>query len=298
MFTKGILFGNSNNYGDGPRDDQPIYGIYNEIQKVKANLSNNIFTTKPLIGILIAVIAIMLLIGIVVSVLYRIPGAFGFFSLFSAFSIALMVMILTGFVITLPIFIGLLIGLIAGTFAIFAVCERIKKQARTGVAFDVAVKKGLKRSILPIIDIHIILIVIGMCLSFIGFTELTAVGNAMLILGLISAVFMGPVFFGVTILFFLNGFNRLKTNLMLSKKFKMINSNNVINGKQYETTLNGGFEIRRFHIFGWKQIVALSVVLAIIIAGIILLFTVGVHSSYMFYGGTRIVVTGTTTKPT
>ncbi|GHU48338.1 hypothetical protein FACS1894218_4980 [Bacilli bacterium] len=294
--TGGFLFGNTDKYGPLP-DDGVVYGIYNQIQRVQNNLSNNIFKSKALLGLLIAFIIIMLLIGIVVSVLYRVPGVFGFLSLFATFSLAIMIMTLTGFVLTLPLFIGMLIGLISATFIIFIVCERIKRQVKTGITFDVAVKKGLKRSILPVLDIHVILIVIGMCLSFIGFTELTAVGNAMLIFGLVSAVLMGLVYFGVMILCILNNYNRLKTNLMFSHRLKVVNPNKAINGKLYETSLNGGFELRRFNVFGAKQIIFLSIIAAIIIVGIVLLFTVGVNSSYMFYGGTRIVATGTITPP-
>jgi hypothetical protein len=64
----------------------------------------------------------------------------------------------------------------------------------------------------------------------------------------------------------------------------------LLENKSYETTYCGQFEPKRFTVFGIKQIICASLVLAIGIIGIILIFVVGVHSSYLFYGGTRIML--------
>jgi hypothetical protein len=47
-------------------------------------------------------------------------------------------------------------------------------------------------------------------------------------------------------------------------------------------------------VFGKRQIICASLVGLIAIMGIILITVVGVHSSYMFYGGSRLMMTEAT----
>jgi preprotein translocase subunit SecF len=47
----------------------------------------------------------------------------------------------------------------------------------------------------------------------------------------------------------------------------------------------------KFNLFGLKkEVFSIFCVLAVMIAGAILMFTVGVHNSYDFFGGTRICI--------
>jgi hypothetical protein len=57
---------------------------------------------------------------------------------------------------------------------------------RTGLLFDVAVRKGIKRGFLPTIDIHMIMLLIGICISYFGANQINAFGNALLIFSIIS----------------------------------------------------------------------------------------------------------------
>jgi hypothetical protein len=60
--------------------------------------------------------------------------------------------------------------------------------------------------------------------------------------------------------------------------------------KNYETVYSAKFETKRFSLFGKRQIICASLIGLIAIVGIILIFTVGVHSSYNFYGGSRLIM--------
>jgi ABC-type phosphate transport system permease subunit len=61
------------------------------------------------------------------------------------------------------------------------------------VLFDVAVRKGIKHGFLPTIDIHIIMLLIGVCVSYFGAVQINVFGNALLIFSIISFAITGLV---------------------------------------------------------------------------------------------------------
>jgi hypothetical protein len=67
--------------------------------------------------------------------------------------------------------------------------------------------------------------------------------------------------------------------------------NNTFGERRYETTFDGRYSQKKFNIFGKKEIILAIILIAIVAVGITFIFTIGVKTSYIFYGGTRIVVT-------
>jgi hypothetical protein len=68
----------------------------------------------------------------------------------------------------------------------------------------------------------------------------------------------------------------------------------VVDNKKYETSFGGQFAPKRFSVFGLKQIICASIVALVILVGILLVTVVGVHSSYTFYGGSRLIMSNAT----
>jgi hypothetical protein len=64
---------------------------------------------------------------------------------------------------------------------------------RSGLIFDVAVRKGIKHGFLPTVDIHLILLLLGMCVSYFGANQIFAFGNTLLIFSVISFALTGLV---------------------------------------------------------------------------------------------------------
>jgi hypothetical protein len=58
--------------------------------------------------------------------------------------------------------------------------------------FDVAIRKGIKRGFLPVLDIHAILLIVGIGISYFGANQIYTFGNALFIFSIIS--------FGFTVL--------------------------------------------------------------------------------------------------
>jgi hypothetical protein len=114
--------------------------------------------------------------------------------------------------------------------------------------FDVAVRKGIKRGFLPAIDIHAILLVLGICVSYFGANQIAVLGNTLLIFGIISLVMTVFVWALLTLLMFNNkiGFSKLRW-FFKNKKESMVS---VVETKNYETTFQGKFETKKFTVFG------------------------------------------------
>jgi hypothetical protein len=50
----------------------------------------------------------------------------------------------------------------------------------------VAVRKGIKHGFLPAVDIHLVMLLLGVCISYFGANQIDAFGNALLIFSIIS----------------------------------------------------------------------------------------------------------------
>ena len=69
-----------------------------------------------------------------------------------------------------------LAGLALITFTNFYVFEAIRKETFTGRTFQASVKDGYKKTLMSVLDLHIVLVVIAAMLALIGFGELAACG--------------------------------------------------------------------------------------------------------------------------
>ena len=118
---------------------------------------------------------------------------FGVFTIIGAFGLTLMTMILSNYVVSLGLLLGLLIGVLGSFFTIFSWCGRIRKLHRSGLLFDVAVRKGINHGFLPTIDLDMIMLLVGICISYFGANQIDALGNALLIFSVISFALTGLV---------------------------------------------------------------------------------------------------------
>ncbi|MDR0674684.1 MAG: hypothetical protein LBF36_00210 [Mycoplasmataceae bacterium] len=266
-----------------------IFGsIDNNTNEIKQSFANTLLGYSPVVGLIISLCLIILGIGIIVSILYRIPGLFGTITILGSFGLTLMILILSNYVVSLGLFLGLLVGVLGSSLAIFSWCSRIKKLHRSGLLFDVAVRKGIKHGFLPTIDIHMIMLLLGICVSYFGTNQIDPFGNALLIFSIVSFAITGLIWMLLTLLLFNNRIGSKKTKWFFKPKHEK--NIPIVTTKNYETIYSGKFETKRFTLFGWRQIVCASLVGFIVLLGVILILTIGVHSAYSFYGGSRLVM--------
>jgi hypothetical protein len=93
--------------------------IENNTNTIENTLDNNVFGLKPIIGLICSIALIVLGIGIIVSLLYRVPGLFGFVTIIGAFGLTLMILILSNYTISLGMFFGLLVGVLGAFLSTF-----------------------------------------------------------------------------------------------------------------------------------------------------------------------------------
>jgi hypothetical protein len=87
---------------------------------IEQTFKNTAFGFSPIIGLIISLCLVILGIGIIVSILYRIPGAFGVITIIGSFGLTLMTLILSNYVVSLGLLLGLLVGVLGTTLSVFS----------------------------------------------------------------------------------------------------------------------------------------------------------------------------------
>ncbi|MDE5545158.1 MAG: hypothetical protein K2I76_00950 [Malacoplasma sp.] len=129
---------------------------------------------------------IILLIAVVVSVLYRIPGMLSAFSIIAAFGFSLSLLIVLKIDISIPSLLGLFVGTMVSVMSISMVMERIRRLLlQKNSVFD-SIQTAIKKSMLSTVDLNVTIMVIGLTMFFIAKGELTNMGMTLLLSGLLS----------------------------------------------------------------------------------------------------------------
>ncbi len=279
------------------------------IVAISTSLFGNIFGNSAVISSIIVYIVVSLLVGIIVSILYKIPGliSFGLMSLTS--SLTALFSFIGGYQFSVALMVGLLAIVVLGTFTLVNYFERFKKQLAMTYDMMVCAKRTFLSSIMSCIDLHVIVLLVGVVLVYFGPTTLLAAGVALVIGSLLSFVINFLCLSAMMLLMFGNQSNAKCFNLFAWKKKKLVdnfakkletnpNLNKLTffgnrpeidnkNKKKHVTFFNN---LLKTNVFGWKGISYSLLFIVIAIVGLVMIFTVGVHNSYSFYGGTRIVI--------
>jgi hypothetical protein len=96
---------------------------------------------------IVGIILIIVSIGILVSVLYRVPGVLFTCSLFSIVAFTLLIITLVGKLISLSVFFAILAGIIMSTASVFSLLQRMKKHTTKKDFVINAAKKGATKGI-------------------------------------------------------------------------------------------------------------------------------------------------------
>jgi len=254
-------------------------------------LASGLFISSPLLGSIIAISVCILLIGILVSILYRIPG---FFSAISIIGSA----VLTIFLLTIlgkPISLGLVLGVVGGialtVASIFAIMQRFKKHTRQDEMLVNPFKKGLLKSIWSVIDLHLVTIILGAILFFFGGMGTIEFGITILVYPVVSLAMLG--LWGLAMfLFFYNKLHIDKIQLIFHPKTvekSEIGTKENVNA--YQTSFKTVKKFTKFNLFGlWKEVIPLIVFIVLIAVGITILFVFGIHNSYDYFNGYRLAI--------
>lgn len=297
---------------------ESVKNIPSVISRVNSSIKSNIFGSSATFSTFIVMLVILLLVGIIVSILYKIPGVIAFGLMTMTMSITSLCLVSGGYGLSISFLMGMMGIVILGTFSIVNYFERYLKQIANNYDMETCTKRTFLSSIWPCIDLHVIVLLIGVVLVYFGSSVLATAGVCLVFGSLLSFVINYLLLNGFMFILFGNQANLTMYNLLVYWRKKLIakfdlrsKDNKDLNKMSYFndapklaikakdektkssvwTKISNFFKtsVNRTEIFSWRQIVWPSICLILVIIGLILVFTVGVHNSYSFYGGTRIV---------
>lgn len=261
-------------YSNDPTNwsDLGVFGKVNDslMKQQSPTFSGNWFKSSPIVASIIAIAAIIIVIGIIISVLYRIPWLFAFGCLLATLSLTLLIMLFGGFTFSFVLFAGLLAVFICSSFTILLFMERMKKQIKEGITTTVGLKKVIKNTIFQAIDIHFVNLLIAVCFIFMGSLDLNIMGMCMALGTLLSIVFVLCLWPLMCWLLFMR--NYINIDLVMWKKIKQNSANKQPNPLQ--TTFSDNNWKIKFNIFNnISKVIVASIIATLTIVGIVLLAT-------------------------
>ncbi|MCF0217512.1 MAG: hypothetical protein HUJ42_00500 [Malacoplasma sp.] len=129
---------------------------------------------------------ILLLIGIVVSLIYRVPGVAAAFAIIASFGFSLSLLVVLKIDISISSLLALFIGTIVSIMSVSMVMERVRRLIKQKNSVFDSLQIAIKKSMLSVLDLNVVIMVIGLSIFFIAKGELTTMGITLLLSGLLS----------------------------------------------------------------------------------------------------------------
>ncbi|WP_033160142.1 MPN396 family protein [Mycoplasmoides alvi] len=196
----------------------------NNVQIISANSSDNLpilqstfVEIDAFAASIIALGVFVLLIGIIISVLYRIPGLFSFLPILLGAVLSLLLYNEFGGIIDLFTFIGL-IGLISiGIGCLLLIFETFRRNVRNSTSIIEASRLAYKNTFMKIVDVHLVLLILGLFLMYVGKYQESAFG-VLLVVGTFISFFVVYGSSTIYIKLFMSMNNWSNPNLFVFKK--------------------------------------------------------------------------------
>lgn len=277
------------------------------ITEVPGTEVNSITNLDPFVGAMIGLTSIILLIGIIVSVLYRIPGLIITFGAMVSYALTLLMFTSLGIVFSVSSVFSIATGIILMFIPFFYAIKEFKNSFRNK---NLNLNNSFKKSILAFIKssliIHISFLIIGLTFLFLGNHQIQNFGAAATLIGLsnfISCFVL--VLFMLSLLYFLilknypqlmfgkkdiQILNKLRKNrIEFDDKLEPITNNNNIDKWSLKLTN----KLMSLNLYTY---LTLGFLLLIGIVGVILLTTLGPANSLYFKYSNQILLTFSTTS--
>lgn len=221
-------------------------------------------------AILLVSAVILLIIAIIVSILYRIPGIIGSFAIISSIAFSAGIMVLLNINFSIATVIGLFIGLILSIICVSFSMERVRRLiAQKNSIFD-SIQTAIRKSMMTTIDLNVTTIILGLALFFVSKGDLPDLG---LILILTPTITLGTMFvFFYFPLYIYSGYRKTwKLGLTITKLVP-------------ESRIKIWFDDKKWWII-W------GVLFAFLLLTLIVVFSIGVNNS-SFGNGMVVTISG------
>ncbi len=239
-------------------------------------LRNSVTTMNSYNSTFLASGIILFIVAIIVSVLYRVPGVFGAIALITSTVISTSLNFIIGLTFSFGSVLAIFIGMLLTLTSIVVLLERARKNIKENVSIFDASTHAWKKTLMTLIDIHVISIIIGLGLAFWGKLEIVDFGFQLILSAFISLV----VVFLYFILYFISLINEpyfWKSKLIYAK---LAYTKKVPNWYEKLTTR-----------FNWKgYTITASIGFTIFLLVLILTLTVGIPNSLVYNDGTSLYI--------
>lgn len=225
---------------------------------------------------MLALGVVVLLIAIIVSILYRIPGLFAGFAIIcaSVFSASLLVVLKVNF--SISTIVGLFVAIICALCSVVLFMERFRKSIKDNSSVFDSNINTIKKSLFSILDVNMIMLFFGLGSIFVGKGEIVDFG---LVLVLSSLITLASIF----LYFVLPVFLCVDFYVLWNPKFHIFYNKNKIK----EISPNSIFS------FGEKYVkfiapILIGISILVFIIGLIMVFSLGVKNSTYYSNGTVV----------
>lgn len=225
---------------------------------------------------MLALGVVILLIAIIVSILYRIPGLFAGFSIVcaSVFSASLLVILKVNF--SISTIVGLFVSIVCALSSVVLFMERFRKSIKDNSSVFDSNINALKKSLFSILDVNMIMLFFGLGSIFVGKGEIVDFGLVLVLSSLITLAsiflfFVFPVFLCIDFYVLWNP----KFHIFYNKnKIKEISPNSIFSfGEKYRKLIAP---------------ILIGISLLIFVIGLIMVFTLGIKNSSYYSNGTVV----------
>lgn len=164
----------------------------NQLLNNTFSLDNSPNTTTGLSAFGSSILALgvfLMAVGIIVSVLYRIPGLFAFIPLLLSGTIALLLYATFGQTVDLFGFGALFAIFAGGAGCLVYIVETFRRHVRNSVSYAEAFRLAFKHTFMKVVDVHLMYLVLGLFLTYLGQYQESAYG-IILIVGTFVSFFL------------------------------------------------------------------------------------------------------------
>lgn len=246
-------------------------------------IQKSITTLNPLDVLLIIISAIVFMVGIFISIRYRIPGFLAFLMSGLVFILSSVLYNTFGFVYSFYSLLALAIGTFLSFITPFFIFRNTKKELSEGSTLLGALLKSIRKYWKLSLDTHVMSLLASLAFLFFGTINNINFG-AMLVISVFLSFILSGVIFYILILFYVYIIN-FETNkwFLSSKTYLRYRSNDLLKTKQV-------LFLNKLNFFSKPSYFIFLVLFMIAIAGVILLGIKGPFFSLEFSNSNLLII--------
>ena len=279
-------------------DDANVAVIDNSLGKSAVGIS------EPAVTSIICLAVIILIIGIIVSILYRIPGFVMWVTSLTPVALVFLILGICGQPFSLAVVLSGLLTFVASTIASIFILNKMKRNHLSHKTMDQVVYNAYAKSFFICLDVFVVLLLLGIAPIFFTGTSILPFGLGSIIGALLGFVFIYFMSWLINTVIFNNGMMMYKNNWLSGVKTHLNEPINPDYKTEFDAQMgkfqplgfnNEGYVSRiktpfKYTFSKWSNVITWAIIGTVVIIGLALFFTIGIPKSTSFYGGTRLLI--------